>query len=238
MIKDGTMRWNLYSKSAIMLSIVLSGVWMPCFALQTEGLRGKRFCEVIISKGKLFEIYNTIYLNDCPQENWSKLNADYIKKEANSSYVVLNGPRQFTMDGAKDTLFIDDTLQIFQGLAMRKSGVLDLSMRETFYGSLPFHEHHVKQKTTWVYAPGKKIYEIIDPEGHVYVMHSFTLSSAIRSERDLVNLEQYLKLPKGWKFKTGILTKVDELVTIQKKAIVIQDNMKNTYQLAGHDFLN
>ena len=66
MIKDGTMRWNLYSKSAIMLSIVLSGVWMPCFALQTEGLRGKRFCEVIISKGKLFEIYNTIYLNDCP----------------------------------------------------------------------------------------------------------------------------------------------------------------------------
>ena len=69
-------------------------------------------------------------------------------------------------------------------------------------------------------------------------MHSFTLSSAIRSERDLVNLEQYLKLPKGWEFKTGILTKVDELVTIQKKAIVIQDNMKNTYQLAGHDFLN
>lgn len=230
------MSWRCYSKFTMML-ISLSWTLVP-FALQTDGLRGKRFCEVIISKGKLFEIYNTINLNDCPALNWSKLSTDSIKKEVNSLYVVLNGPRQFTIDGAKNTLFFDDTLQVFQGLAMRKSGVLHLSMRETLHGSQPYHEHHVRQKTTWVYAPGKKIYELIDPQGRVFVMHSFSISAVIRSENDLVALEKFLKLPRGWVWKSGILTSTKELTTSQQQAVIIQDNMKNTYQLAGHDFLN
>lgn len=230
------MNWIRYSTCTLTL---ISLTWsLGSFAIQTEGLRGKRFCEVIISNGSIFDIYNTIHLNECPPENWSKLSSDAIKKETNSSYVVLNGPRQFTIDGTKNSLFMEDGLQVFQGLAMRKTGVLPLTMRETLYGSQPFHEHYVRQKTTWVYAPGKKIYELIDPKGRVYVMHSFSLSAVTRSEKDLVHLEKSLKLPRGWTWKAGILNTKKEVTTIQQQAIVIQDNMKNTYQLAAHDFLS
>ncbi len=209
----------------------------PSVAQQINGLRGQQFCEVIISKGRLFEIYSTIHSNNCPQAQWNKLDENLIKKEFNSSFVVLNGPRQLMMDGAKNQLFIDEDARKFQGLAMRKSGVLHLSIRETLYGAQPYHEHHVNQHTIWVFASGKKIYEIIDPDGNVYVMHSLNLSSSIHSEKDLVNLKQRLTLPKGWQFKSGVLTKANELRPIEQKAIVIQDNLKNTYQLAQRDFL-
>lgn len=221
-----------------MISLIgLLGIMTPCFALQADALRGQRFCEVIISKGNVFEIYNTMRLNDCPEEAWSKLSESSLKQETGSSYVVLNGPRRFIIDAVKNTEFVDSTPKMFIGLPMRKIGLIYLSMRETIYRSQPFHEHHVVRKTTWVYSSGKKVYELIDPEGHVYVMQSFAVSSEFHAEKDLVNLEGHLKLPRGWQFKTGTLTQAKDLVGKDQKAIVIQDNMTNTYQMATHDFL-
>lgn len=211
---------------------------MPCFAMHNAELRGKRFCEVIISKGKVFEIYNTIHLNDCPDATWSQINIDSIKQETGANYVILNGPRRLIIDGIKNAEGIESTPKSFHGLAMHKSGVLILSFRETLYGSQPFREHHVTRRTTWVYAPGKKIYELIDKQGHVYIMQSFALNSKIHNEDDLAMIEKHLRLPRGWVFKTGILSSSNDLEAIGQKAVVIQDNMKNTYQLASHDWLN
>ena len=151
--------------------------------------------------------------------------------------MVLNGPRRFIIDAVKNTEFVDSTPKNFIGLPMRKMGLIYLSMRETLYRSQPFREHHVMRKTTWVYSSGKKVYELIDPDGHVYVMQSFALSSEFHAEKDLVNLERHLKLPRGWQFKTGTLSQEMNLVGKDQKAIVIQDNMKNTYQMANQDFL-
>jgi hypothetical protein len=46
---------------------------------QISDLRGQRYCEVLIGEGKLLkgitlDVYNTIGLNFCPQEQWGKLN--------------------------------------------------------------------------------------------------------------------------------------------------------------------
>ena len=231
------MQWMKCLQSTAILFFLTVLASISCFALQADDLRGKRFCEVIISKGSVFEVYNTIRLNDCPEAAWRKLNEYDLKKETGSSYVILNGPRRFIIDGVKNTEFIDSKPKTFQGLAMRKCGLLYVSLRETLYGSQPFREHHVIRKTTWVYAAGKKVYELIDREGHVYVMQSFALSPNVRTEKDLVNLEKCIQLPRGWQFKTGVLAKENDLVAIHQKAIILQDNMKNTYQLATHDFL-
>lgn len=224
-------------------SIVLGGCflivgWTSAFAYDTHGLRGKRFCEVIItSSSHKVDIYNTLYLNDCPDSEWNKITVNEIKKETGALHVVLNGPRKFCVDGAKNKEFIDTTPRIFRTIATRKTGQLAITLRETLHGSKPFHEHHVERPTTWVFAAGSRVYELIAPDGTVYVMQSFALTPGIQSERDLEHLNKYLKLPRGWQLKTGVLQKPHDLPAIQSKAIVIQDNLKNTYQRAAQDFL-
>lgn len=210
---------------------------VPTCAVDAESLRGKRYCEVIISKGRVFEVYNTLSLNDCPDAEWKRLTVQNIKKETGSFYVFLNGPRRFILDSAKNSSFIDNTPRKFQNLDMRKAGILHLSLRETLFGSKPFREHHVERKTTWVYEAGKRVYELIDPEGQVYVMQSFALSPRVCHEKDLMNLDTWLKLPKGWQFKTGILKETSDVVAVNENAIVIQDNLRNTYQRATQDLL-
>lgn len=223
---------------SILLNCILDMVWTPAFAVQASALRGKRFCEVIIStSASVLEIYNTISLNDCPEEQWKKITERNIQKETGATYVVLNGPRKLSVDGAKNAEFMNNAPRTFQNLAMRKSAALHISIRETLHGSRPYHEHHVERQTTWVISAGSRVYELIDPAGAVYVMQSFTLIPGTLTEKDLLNLSARLKLPRGWHFKTGILQKECDLAPIQKKAIVIQDNLKNTYQKTNQDFL-
>jgi hypothetical protein len=56
-----------------------------------------------------------------------------------------------------------------------------------------------------VYLKGKPVYELVDPDGHVYVLQAhgpeFTLESLPKLG------EQLKKLPKGWKYRTRTLTK-------------------------------
>ena len=152
-------------------------------------------------------------------------------------YVVLSGPRKFCLDGAKNAEFLASSPRTFHHLATRKSALLKITMRETVHGSRPYHEHHVDLKTTWVFAAGRGVYELIDPSGTVYLMQSFVLIPGLQTEKDLGNLGKQLKLPRGWTFKTGILKKGYELLPIQNKAVVVEDNMKNSYQKATQDFL-
>ncbi|MCX7091586.1 MAG: hypothetical protein NTU48_09070 [Legionellales bacterium] len=208
------------------------------FALQAQSLRGKRFCEVIISApGNIMEFYNTINLNDCPEVEWKQITVRDIRKETGAVHVVLSGPRKFCVDGVKNADFLASTPRTFHHLAMRKSALLQITMRETLHGSRPYHEHHVDRKTTWVFAVGSRVYELIDPAGAVYVMQSFMLMPGIETEKDLGNLGEQLKLPRGWIFKTGILKKGYDLVSFQNKAVVLEDSMKNNYQKATQDFL-
>jgi hypothetical protein len=228
----------LGTKSVKIGWVFLTMLLTPCFASQSHDLRGKRFCEIIIIKGKVFEIYNTIHSNECPELIWSQINEKNVKQETGANYVVLDGPRQYIADGVKRAQFIDNTPKTIQNLTVRKSSILILSYRETLFGSQPFHEHHVNRNTVWNYAAGKRIYELIDNKGHVYIMLSFTMHHPIRDEADLSRLEKHLKLPKGWQFKTGILAQSIDVEPQGYTAVVIQDNMKNTYQLASRDFLD
>ena len=68
-------------------------------------------------------------------------------------------------------------------------------------------------------------------------MQSYSIKKSEQTERSLAELGAKLKLPKGWVFKTGILKQTEPVEAINNLAIVIQDNLDNTYQKATHDFL-
>ncbi|KTC82984.1 hypothetical protein [Legionella brunensis] len=207
-------------------------------AKQISGLRDSRYCEILLSKSRLsFAVYNTIGLNDCPASIWDKITVDSVKNETKASVVKLNGPRYWVIDGMTNSQLVNPEQKVICGLAMREAGVLQLSVSDLLTSSKPYKQHTVNRQTTWVYQSGKPVYELIDPQGQVFVMQSYSIEKKPQTEASLSNLNTQLKLPQGWQFRSGVLQKNQELKAINNKATVIQDDFLNTYQLATHDFL-
>ena len=211
-------------------------------AAEMMNIRGARYCEVIYTESMTkYVVYNTFGLNDCPESLWRRITVEQVKKEANSSFAHLNGPRHWVIDGFKNSSMLNTHPKTFGGLAMRKAGVLNISILEGIRAKTRSNPHYqqwrVERKTTWVYESGKPVYELIDPEGHIFVMQSYSLQKQSQTESSLSSLGKTLTLPSGWRFKTGVLQKQEELPVKDNVAIVVQDNFLNTYQMAGHDFL-
>jgi hypothetical protein len=59
-----------------------------------------------------------------------------------------------------------------------------------------------KKTQKMVYDKGKPVYELVDPEGHVYVLQAHEEQFPIET---LDKLGEKLKLPEGWQFRTRIL---------------------------------
>jgi hypothetical protein len=202
--------------------------------------RGMRYCEIILHKKQLnFAVYNTIFLNSCPEDLWSKITVDSIKKETNQHFVHLNGPRYFMFDKIENSSLINTKIRMLGGIAMREAGVLQLKPFELIKKPNPYVKHIVERKTTWVYDADKPVYELINPQGEVFVMQSYTtqvLPTLIES--DLPTLSKKLHLPKDWTFRTGKLKQVQKVIAINHKAVVVTDDLLNAYQQAPHDLLD
>lgn len=232
----------LHAKTRMLVScLIVNCLYLPVtlYALEKDdGVRGARYCEVIISESKLqFAVFNTMGLNDCPDSLWKKLSVSDIKKSTHSFFVYLNGPRHFVIDGFKNTQLVSLKEVQFGKLNMREAGVVRLSLWDIVMGKKPYREHRVDRKTTWIYKAHRPVYELIDPKGHVFVMQSYSLEKKALTQEDLSQLHNQLTLPAGWSYKTGVLQQDRYLKAIKDQAIVVQDNLLNTYQLAAYDFL-
>lgn len=222
-----------------LFATVLFGLPALLHAGHMEGLRGTRYCEILLSP-TLFkmEVYNTIGLNDCPPKLWNKISVNAVKAETKASHVKLNGPRYWVIDGLKNSQLVNPQKKVISGLAMREAGVLQLGLSDILSSAKPYHDHTVDRQTTWVYKAGKPIYELIDPKGRVFVMQSYSIEKTPQTAASLAQLGSKLQLPQGWRYRSGVLRQDTDLSAINKKAVVIQDDLLNTYQLATHDFLN
>ena len=213
---------------------------LPCltYAAGFEHVRELRYCEVIVSEGFFnFAVYNTMGLNHCPQRRWEALTTAQVKQETQSFIAILNGPRYWTMDSIQNKRFVKPEKKVFGGIPMRKAAYVQMSPLDLLRGARPYHTRQVDRDTIFTYDAGKRVYELVDPEGHVYVMQSYSLEKEEQTELNLVALGSKLKLPRGWHYKTGYLAKTMMLKTQDKKAVVIQDDLMNTYQRAAYDFL-
>jgi haloalkane dehalogenase len=200
-------------------------------------MRGARYGEIFVITGHLNHmrgsVYNTLGLNDCPQEQWNALDPDEIKKEANARAVVMNGPRYFMMDQASNEN--PGEVVSFGGLQFRKLGTIRIPLTSMIGGMKrkPYTEHTIERTTTFVFSAGKPVYELVAPDGTVYVMQSYALIvDPALTEESLATLASRLKLPEQWHYRVRTLDQ-EYVMQATGEVQVIQDDLENTYQRAN-----
>ncbi len=202
---------------------------------QISDLRGQRYCEILIGEGKLlkgirFDVYNTIGLNLCPQEEWIKLSEKKIKKIWDADFVKLNGPRYWTMDSMKSSL-LNPTIVNFNGIEMRKAGIVEVGFRDIIGKRSVYKERKVRRNSIWIFNSNELVYELVSPDNKVYIMQSFSTEVKDQTLESLKNLKSQLKLPKGWTYRARLITEELNVPIPQGLATVIQDDFYNSYTL-------
>jgi len=228
---------HLMRRSAILPFALLACI-ASAFAGEVTDLRDQRYCEILIGKGGLilpkeFDVYNTIGLNDCPEDLWAKIDADKIKSETGAHFVKLNGPRHWMIDGMTNTTLVSTEKHSFEGLEMRLAGILKLPLEDMLRPPKPYQQLTVERHTTWVYLAGQPVFQLIDDGGNVYFMQSYSLEKDTdQTAASLTELGSRLKLPDGWSYRSVVLKADYNLTAADNKAVVTQDDLLNTYQLA------
>jgi hypothetical protein len=226
-------------KRILLLALAVTVVWtglLPSLAGDRSNMRGERYGEIMLGKGGLvvpseFDVYNTIGLNDCPQELWAKLDPEKIKAETGAKAVKLNGPRYWMIDGLTGSTLVSTEIRTFGGIQMRHAGTIELAFRDKLHLGKPYAIHRVARKTIWVYKAGRPVYQLIGPDGAVYFMQSYSVQKDPKQDVDsLALLGARLQLPENWKFRTLNLSKDYMLQAVDGMAYVVQDDLENTYQ--------
>jgi haloalkane dehalogenase len=198
-------------------------------------LHGARYGEVLLVTGRLNRVeatvYNTLGLNDCPDDLWQSLDSEAIKKSYGARAVILNGPRYFLMD----TIAIADPgeeIFDFGGLQMRQLATVPLPLTSLLGGlrRQPYTEQPVRRTTVYGWDQDREVYELVAPDGTSYVMQSYSLAvDPTLTEADLPALGTRLRLPPGWRYRVRQLSEAWSL-QVDGEARVVQDELENSYQ--------
>jgi hypothetical protein len=196
--------------------------------------RGTRYGEVLAAyltdDGIQAHVYGTQGINDCPQTLWERLDADVIAKEMGAILVKLNGPRYWVLDGlGAKAETIEPVMKEFGGILMRRIAVVDLGTnpRQVLYT-----ERHVDRGAVFFFDAGKRVYELVSPDGTTYVMQAYCVGvDSSLTEEGLANLGARLDLPAGWTYRTRILDEELVVDTSDHVATVLQDEFENSYTL-------
>jgi hypothetical protein len=207
----------------------------PKYEKSVSNLRNLRYCEVIYGKRDFLtlevKVFNTQGLNLCPEAQWKTLTKESIEKAYGASFVLLNGPRYWTMDeiqAAGST--VNSVKESFGGIDMNLRATLKVGLFKQLLGSKQYSPNEVIRTTNFIYKSGTSIYELTSPTGEVYVMQSYSqIVNPNLAMSDLPDLGKQLKLPTGWTYKTRVLDQELSLIA-NGIAYVLQDNLLNSYQ--------
>ncbi len=201
-------------------------------------IRNLRYCEVLPTyrDGDTLrtEVWNTMGLNDCPEDAWAALDATVLQAELAAVRVDLNGPRYWLMDrivplgGATATGKHVD----FGGIPMELRATLETPVGAAQPGSQPYTETTVLRETRYLFVAGKPVFTLTAPDGRVFVMQTYAqiVDPALAIE-DLPGLGSRLRLPDNWRYEPVVLD-ADLVLEVEGEATVVQDDLLNTYQLA------
>jgi len=165
------------------------------------GTRNMRFGEILVVKQTGIDVYNTTGLNDCPAELWNKMDLEQVRKQFDALKVEKNGPHYWMMDS--QTVSFGEKAS-FGGLEARWAARLDPAIvMKAAQGSEPYKIFNPKKTQRMVYSKDKPVYEVQDPDGHVYVLQAHEKRFPIET---LANLGQQLNLPDGWNYRSRTLT--------------------------------
>lgn len=227
-------RYLVSSAFVVVLALGGCGESSLSGANQLTSIRGVRYCEVIAvtNEGGLgADVYGTQGLSDCPLSQWEALDPDAIREELNALQILMNGPRFWLIDSVTAFSEIGE-IRFFGELQMRLIASIALSPGEISQG--PYQERSVVRDTEFVFAAGSEVYELIAPGGKVYVMQSYAhIVDNTLNEAALPSLGEELQLPEGWTYRTRVVDEDYVVVDQDGIATVVQDELQNTYQLAG-----
>lgn len=199
-----------------------------------ESMRGQRYCEVLVVKpidGRITaEVYNSWPLNDCPADEWTKLDATAIAAAQGAPAVLLNGPRFWLMDSIDKTDRTALTRATFGGIDMYRQASVDIGPLAD--ATTPYRPHAVERSTVFIFDAGRTVYELHAPDGSAYVMQTWSqVVDPGLAERDLADLGPRLHPPEGWTYSSRTLSAPLRLVTTTTAAQVLQDDLRNSYSL-------
>ena len=204
-------------------------------------LYGRRYCEILlvetIEETLTALVYNSIGLNDCPQEQWDAIDAQAIADEFSADLASKNGPRFWLLDlitpgeGGTGTGVIPGAgeVEMFGGIDMRLAASVEVG-GTVDQEATPYVINSVQRNTLYTLVAGRRVYELHDPDGGRYIMQS--MSRIIDDELEiweLTRLGERLSLPEGWRYSTRILTETEQYDSGGLAEVVV-DDLRNTYQ--------
>ncbi len=206
---------------------------MNATAPDMDALRGVRYCEVLLlSRGEdgfSAEVWNTMGMSDCPQDQWEALDAQVIAQERGAVVALLNGPRYWTLDSIDTDLRQGAPETSFGDIGMFLAATVDLG--DELPSQTPYTERPVARETVFGFDADREVYELVAPDGTTYVMQARSqIVDPDLSEGELASLGDRLELPAGWTYQVRTLDSPLRLLSTDGVATVIQDELQNTYQ--------
>jgi hypothetical protein len=192
---------------------------------------GKRYCEVLLvhpgTGGIVADVYNTYTLNNCPAAPWAALDMKAVAQQEAVPIALRNGPRYWLMDSVVKERVAEPKTADFGGIEMARIASVSLG---TTVDNTPYRTHGVDRRSTFTFAKGRTVHELVAPDDARYVMQTWSQQvDPTLAERDLAGLGSRLQLPEGWRYRSRVLRKPLRIVTRDAPAHVLQDDLMNSY---------
>jgi hypothetical protein len=124
---------------------------------------------------------------------------------------------------------VEPVFRNFNGITMRRIAVVNLGAD---YSSGSYVERKINRGAVFFWDAGKKVYELINPDGTAYVMQARCIGvDPTISEVSLDTLGDKLSLPAGWSYRIRVLNEELVVDTTTHVATVLQDEFENSYTL-------
>ena len=212
-----------------------------------ENAHGKHHCEVLIMSrdadgpGGAGHYYNSLgVVDDVSDEDFDArflaLDPEELRKEYGGDGVRFNGPRRFLTDRFEGLAFDGGKISMLGPIPMYLYGTFVVPNFDAFIAGkqTPYVESVSKRSTTWFWNTGSEVYELVSPDGIVFVMQSASLRVDPDNTVDrLSTLGERLALAEGWTYRARTLE--DDLVMVatvdsDPPNTVVFDEIENNYQ--------
>jgi hypothetical protein len=195
-----------------------------------------RYCEILAVHGALpnllADVWNSYGLNKCPPVLWQAQDARALATELGALTVRLNGPRYWLVDRASIRLAPGlGQVRTFGSMRMREIAQVEVPITNGVPGLAPYTETTVLRKNTFTWGRRHRVYELVAPDGSVYLMQAYSQIVDPSLTLDaLRGLGARLQLPPGWTYRSRKLHH-DLSLRTAGDATIVQDELMNTYQL-------
>ena len=149
------------------------------------------YCELVILYGDIgSDIYSTSPIKKCDVEWWDNLDLEAVAKELGAQQAIKNGPQSWSMDEVG--VMASEPVTI-AGVEMNFGAHLPAGTMNT----PKYKVFNPAKYQDLVWKAGKPIYQLVDPDGHVYVLQGYKVK-----KEDLATLgSKFKELPGGWKYQ-------------------------------------